>query len=237
MVVMNKAAIRADGDVNAGSLIIIVARCRNLDECGRLTAADALGLARYADRAAADADLNKVRAGLGEEEEAVCVNNVACADLYAVAVFFADEVDGLFLPAGEALGGVDAQNIRACLDQRRNSLGVVAAVYACADNIALVIVEDLVGIVLVLGVVLAENEVKQSACGVNYGQGIELVIPDNIVCFLERGALGSGDELFKRSHELGNACGKLHAGNAVIAAGDDTEKLAGSGSVLGDGHG
>ncbi len=53
------------------------------------------------------------------------------------------------------------------------------------------IVEDLVGIVLVLGVVLAENEVKQSACGVNYGQGIELVIPDNIVCFLERGALGA----------------------------------------------
>ncbi len=99
---MNKAAIRADGDVNAGSLIIIVARCRNLDECGRLTAADALGLARYADRAAADADLNKVRAGLGEEEKAVCVNNVARAYLDAVAVFSRMKSMVFFLPAGEA---------------------------------------------------------------------------------------------------------------------------------------
>ena len=99
------------------------------------------------------------------------------------------------------------------------------------------IVEDLVGIILVLGVVLAENKVKQSACGVNYGQGIELVIPDYIVCLLERGALGSGDELFKRSHELGNGGGKLHARNAVVAAGNYAEKLAGGRAVLGDGHG
>ena len=34
-----------------------------------------------------------------QEEKTVCINNIACADLYAVAVFFADEVDGLFLPA------------------------------------------------------------------------------------------------------------------------------------------
>ena len=39
-----------------------------------------------ADGAAADADLDEVRAGLSEETEALTVNNVARADLYTVAV-------------------------------------------------------------------------------------------------------------------------------------------------------
>ena len=172
VIIVDKAAVRAYGDVYAGLLKILVSRCRDLDECRRLAAADALGLARYADRAAADADLNEVSARLGEEEEAVSVDYVARADLDTVAVSFADEVDGFLLPAGETLGGVDAQNVRTRVDKRGNALGIVATVYARADNIALVLIEYLVGVILMLCVVLAENEVKESALCIDYRQGV-----------------------------------------------------------------
>ena len=79
---MNDAAVRADRDVDAGLLEILVACCRNLDQRSSLTAADALLLTGDADGAAADADLDEVRACLSEETEALAVNNVACADLY-----------------------------------------------------------------------------------------------------------------------------------------------------------
>ena len=237
VIIVDKTAVRADGNVDAGLFEILVTSGCDLDERGGLTAADALGLAGDADRAAADTDLYEVCACLCEEAEAVRIDDVARADLDAFAVSLADELDGLFLPAGEALGGVDAQNVCACLNESGNALCVVAAVYARADDVALPAVEDLVGVILMLRVVLAENEVEQSALGVNDGQGVELVVPDDVVCFLERGALGSGDELLKRGHELGNAGCGVHAGNAVVAAGDYAEQLAVCLAVGGDCHG
>src|SRR5699024_618645 len=60
VVVVDDAAVRADGDVDAGLLEVLVAGLGHLDDGGRLTAADALGLAGDADGAAADADLDKV---------------------------------------------------------------------------------------------------------------------------------------------------------------------------------
>ena len=73
-----------------------------------------------------------------------------------------------------------------------------------------------------LGVVLAENEVHELALIVDDGQRVELVIPNDIVCFFKRGVLGSGDELGKRGHELTDLGRDIHAADTVVTAGNDT---------------
>src|SRR5699024_169714 len=99
-----------DRDVNTGLEEILVARRSDLDQRGRLAAANALLLTGDADRAAADADLDKVRARVSEEAEALAVNHVARADPDAVAVVLANPRKRAALPLGKALGRVDAQH-------------------------------------------------------------------------------------------------------------------------------
>ena len=67
VVVVNDTAVRADRNIDAGLLEILVTGGCNLDQSRSLTAADALLLTGDADGAAADADLDEVRARLGEE--------------------------------------------------------------------------------------------------------------------------------------------------------------------------
>ena len=86
-------------------------------------------------------------------------------------------------------------------------------------------------------IVLAENKGDQVAVFAEDGQGVELVIPDDVVGSLQAGAFGGRDDLFGRSHELGNRGGGIHAADAVITAGDNAQELAGAGAVISDGHG
>ena len=237
VVIVHDAAVGADGHVDAGLAEVLVACAADLDDGGRLAAADALGLARDADRAAADADLDKVRAALGEEAEAVAVNDVARADLDGAAVVRAHIVDDLLLPDGIALGRVDAQHVRTGFDESRDALSIVAGVDARADEIALLIVLQGKGMFLMLGVVLAEDEVEQMVVFIHDGQRVELVLPDDVVGFLERGGRGSGDKLFARRHELAHLQISAHAAHAVIAARHDAEELAVGRCILSDRNG
>ena len=88
--VVHDAAVGADGNVDARLFEVLVARLRHFDDGRGLAAADALLLTRDADGAAADADLDEVRAGVGQEAEALGVHHVARAHLHVVAVVFAD---------------------------------------------------------------------------------------------------------------------------------------------------
>ena len=103
VVVVHDAAVGAYRDIDAGLLEVLVPGLRDLDESRRLTSADALLLSSDADRASTDADLDKIGSAFGEETEALAVDDVSGSDLYAVAVFFADEIEREFLPAGVAL--------------------------------------------------------------------------------------------------------------------------------------
>ena len=235
MVVVDDAAVGADGDIYARSLEIFVSCLADIDKSRRLTSADTLCFAGDTYRSAADADLYEVRTRLGEEEEALSVNYVARADLDAVAVVLSDPCEGAGLPLREALGGVDAENVCARLDKCGNTLSVVSCVYTCADNVALVRVEKLVGVVLMGIIVLAENKISELALGVDYGQGVELVVPNYVVCFLEGGAVGGGDELFAGSHERRNLFVSGHAADAVVSARDYADKFAVCRAVLGHG--
>ena len=63
------------------------------------------------------------------------------------------------------------------------------------------------------------------------------MLPDNIVCKLERCSLRRGNETLERSHKRCDLLIKAHARHAVVTARNNTEQLAVRGSVVGDGDG
>ena len=67
-------------------------------------------------------------------------------------------------------------------------------------------------------------------------QLVELVLPDDIVCGLERRVVGSGDELFERRHEVADKLATVVARRTVVTGRDDAEELAVAGAVIRDGH-
>ena len=143
MVIVYNTAVGADGDIDAGLLEVPVPFPCDLEQRSCLTPADTLLFAGNADAASADAYLYKVRTALRKEAEAVGIDDVARADLDAVAVLFADIVYGYLLPFREALGGVDAEHVHACLNELGYTLRIVARVDACADHVAFVAVDAL----------------------------------------------------------------------------------------------
>ena len=226
MIIVDDAAIGADGHVDAGLLVVLVTGLCDLDDCGGLTTADALGLTGNADGTAANADLDEVCTGLCQETEALGIHNVACAHLHGVAVVLTDPGDGTALPLGVALGGVDAEHIHASLDQCGNALGIVAGVDAGTDHIALVGIQQLVDVLLMGIVVLAEHEVFQVALSIHQRQRVDLVVPDDVVAVVQGGILRCGDQLLDGSHKSGN--GSIIGGvvDTVITGGHNAHKLA-----------
>ncbi len=98
MVVVHEAAVRADRDVDARLLEILIALAADIDERRRLAAADALRLARDADGAAADADFDEVRTRLREEAEALGIDDIARTDLDVLTEMLVDVAERDALP-------------------------------------------------------------------------------------------------------------------------------------------
>ena len=237
MVILHDAAVRADGHVDAGLLKVLVPLPGDIDDRGSLTPADALGLPGDADRAAADADLHEVRAGVRQEAEALAVHHVARAHLHGVTVTLPDPFQRPQLPLGVALGGVNHQHVHAGLHQSGDPLGVIPGVDAGAYHIALLAVQQLQRIALVGVIVLPEDEADQMAVGGEDRQRVELVLPNDVVCGLQGGALRRIDDLLSRGHEGLHLGGGVHAADPVIPAADQAQELAGAGAVVRDGHG
>ena len=99
------------------------------------------------------------------------------------------------------------------------------------------LIEQLKRVCLVAVVVLTEYHINKVLLVVYQRQRVQLVVPDDVVCDLEAGICRSGDQLVKWSHELLNLNAALHAGNAVVAAGDNAEQLTVGGAVFRNGHG
>ena len=237
MVVVDDTAVGAHGHVDTGLLVVLVASAADVDQRGGLTTTDTLGLAGDADGAAADTDLDEVGTAVRQEAEALGVDDVTGTDLDVLAVVGADPLDGALLPLAEALGRVDAQDIGTGLDEQRHALGIVAGVDTGADHVALVAVEQLVGVGLVAVVVLAEDDAHEVIVVVDDGQSVELVVPDDVVGNLEADVLVAHDELLTRGHELGDLLLVVIAAGAIVTAGDDTQELTLGSAVVGDRHG
>ena len=231
------AAVGADGDIDAGFLKILVPLGGHIDHGCGLTAADALGLAGDADGAAANANLHKVGAGVCQETEALAIHHVAGAYLDRVAILGANPLKAVLLPIGIALGGVHDQHVHTGVHQRGHPLLVVTGVDARAHHVALLAVQQLQRIALVGIVVLAEHKAHQMTVLRENRQGVELVVPDNVIGDFQAGALRCVDELLHRRHEIRHLGVGVHAADPVITAGDQTQHLAGAGAVIRDSHG
>ena len=169
--------------------------------------------------------------------EALGIDHVSGSDLDGIAVVIPYPLDRALLPLGEALGGVDAEDVGSSLDKGGDALGVVPRVYSGADDELLMRVEELERVLLMAVVVLAENEVHEPALVVDNREVVYLIIPYYIVGFLEGGLLRGDDEAGERGHKGLDLFLARHTGYAVIAACDNAEKLSVRSSVLGDGNG
>ena len=137
--------------VDTGLLEVLVTSLGDFDGRGSLATADTLGLTGDADGTATDTDLDEVGASSARKRK-FAVDNVAGTDFHIVAVVLAHPFDGHLLPVRIALRKIDAQNVGASLDQSGNTLGVVAGVDARANQVALLVVEQLERVFL-MGVV------------------------------------------------------------------------------------
>ena len=79
--------------------------------------------------------------------------------------------------------------------------------------------------------------IHQIALGVHQRQGVDLVIPDDVVAVVQRGVLRSSDQLLDGGHERGD--GGVIGGvvDAVITRSHNAQQLAVGGAVSGDGDG
>ena len=73
-------------------LKVFVTRLCDLDNGSRLTTANALRFASDADRAATNADFDKVRTAVSQESEAFSVHNIASANFHGVAVVLGESI-------------------------------------------------------------------------------------------------------------------------------------------------
>ena len=134
VVVMNDTAVRAKRNVISCLFEVLVTSLSYGEYGGRsLAAADTLLLTCDADGTAADTDLDEVCAAVSQEPEALSVNNVACADDGVRIILFAP-LECSFLPYGETVGGVKAENVSACFEKGRNTLLIVSCIDSGTDD-------------------------------------------------------------------------------------------------------
>ena len=185
----------------------------------------------------ADADFDEVSASFCEEEEAFSVDDIACADFDFFAVTFTDPVDGDLLPFGEAFGGVDAEDICACVYEERHAVSVVSGIDAGTDDEAFLRVEHFIRVFLMGVVVFAEYEAIEAAVFIEDRQGIDLVVPDDVIGFGEGDAVIGFDKFVDRGHEVFDLFALVHAAYAVVSGGNDAYHFAVGGAVFRDGDG
>ena len=85
-----------------------------------------------------------------------------------------------------------------------------------------------------LGVILAEHHIHKVAFVGKDGDGIELVLPYDVVRLRKPRGRGRGDE---RGHKLRNLGFERHTADAVVAAGDYAEQLPETAAVVRHGDG
>ena len=98
-------------------------------------------------------------------------------------------------------------------------------------------IQQLIGILLVILIVLAKDKIAKPTGFINDRKGIELMRPDDIIGLFEGGTFCRPDQLVIRGHKIADFRLGIHTADAVVAAGDNADKLAVGGSVFRYGNG
>ena len=226
MVIVYDAAVRTDRNVYACLFIIFISCLSHFDNCGSLSTSDTLLFSRDTDRTASNTDFDKVSTCICQVFETFFIYNISCTDLYTVAVLFSYEIKGQLLPFCKAFGGVDAKHICTGLYESRDTFCVVSGVDTGAYDITLVFIQQFVRISLMGIVVLTEYEMSQSLFLIYNRKCIELVVPENVVCFRKGHSFLRINQFIKRSHEIAYFFIKRHTADTIVSAGHQTEHLA-----------
>ena len=148
----------------------------------------------------------------------------------------ADPVNGKLLPFREPFGRIDTKNVGAGLHQSGNTLSVISGIDPGPHHIALVTIQQFIGIFLVGIVVLAENKSHHSLVFVEDGKGVKLMIPNNVIGLFQTDSFFGIDNFFNGGHKFFDFHGFFHAADAVIAAGNNADHFAVGGAVFGHSH-
>ena len=149
-----------------------------------------LGRNRYplltgdADRAAADANLNKIGPRVGQVAKAFPVDDIAGSDQNPIAILPADPLQRVVLPFAETVRRVDAQNIRTGGQQSRHAFLVITGVDSGTNDKPFIAIKQFHGVLFVFIVILAENQGDQLPVLIDDGQLIDFIIPDDIIGFV-----------------------------------------------------
>ena len=80
-------------------------------------------------------------------------------------------------------------------------------------------------------VIFTEYHVKQTAFFINDGKGVQFVIPNDVVSFLQSGFFASNNQFINRSHKFFNFGVRIHTARTVVTASNETFQFAINGTV------
>ena len=204
--------------------------------------ADAGDDPRRADRARADADLDRVGAGLDEVERGLAGGDVAADDVDVGKVAL-DPAHALDDAGAVAVRGVDDDDVDAGADEQLGALlGAVADADRGADAKLAVRVARGVREARLLGDVLDRHQAAQLEGVVDDQDALELLAVHQRLALGERRAFADADEALARRHDLLHR--RVEAGlEAQVAIGDDADddlalqhRKAGDAVRLGEAH-
>ena len=216
--IIDNAAVRADRHIHARPFIVFIPCLADFNQRCRLSAANPLRFPGNADGSAADADLYEIGTRLRKEQKAFTIHHIACADLHTIAVLFANPLNGHPLPFGKPFRRINTEHICPCIDKKRHTLLIVAGIDTGAHDKTLFRIQHFIRIFTMRVIIFAENKTVKAAIFIKNGKGINLIIPDNIICFRKRDAEPGSDQLFKRRHKISNLLAAIHTAHTVITA-------------------
>ena len=172
MIVIYKASVRADRDIDACFLIVGVTLFSDFNKGRSLSSSYSLGFTGDTDGASADSHLYKVCTAGSKEPEACFIDYVSSSYLYLIPVFFPDPGKGPFLPLRKTLGRVDAEYIHPCFYKGWNPFLVVTGVDSCSYQVSFMGIQYFKRIFLVGIVVLSEDKIHQLSLIIYNWQGV-----------------------------------------------------------------
>ena len=235
--IIDNAAVRADRHIHTRPFIVFIPCLTDFNQRCRLSTANPLRFPGNTDGTATDTDLYEIGACLRKKQKTFTIHHIACADLHAVAVLFANPLNGHPLPFGKPFRRINTEHICPCIDKKRHTLLIVAGIDTGAHDKTLLRIQHFIRILTMRIVVLTENETVKAAVFIQNRKGIDLIIPDNIIGFGKCDAKPGSDQLFKRRHKIGNLLAAVHTAHTVITARYDPHQFPVRCTVLCNRHG
>ena len=85
-------------------------------------------------------------------------------------------------------------------------------------------------------IILAEYKADQMAVLIDNRKGVELVVPDKVICHFEGGILSCGNKLISWSHKLRYQLRAIIARRAIVTRGNNAHELTARSAVICDRH-